>query len=68
VGPQTFHEIRYFDLDARLVFPDTSTLNFQFISAGSGDNLIMRALFHSTVNANGEVTSFLDITGFECYG
>jgi hypothetical protein len=67
VGPQTDHE-SFHDNGSTPEFTDTFTLNFRFLSAGSSDNIISHALFHITVNASGEVTSFVDNFTEECRG
>ena len=66
VGPRTDHQSVL--LDGPFEIAETFTLNFQFISADSSDNLILHVLVHTTVNANGEATSFIDITSLECRG
>ena len=56
------------DVDSAQTF--TATIRFRLIRAGEApgdDDLLFRALFHVTVNANGETTAQFDRVGeFEC--
>ena len=47
---------------------ETNQLTFSEISNGSAPNFIVHALFHITVNANGNVTAFVDNFTAECRG
>lgn len=49
-------------------FPSSinSVRQFRLISQGSDDNLLVNALYHITVDANGEVTSEIDSLESEC--
>jgi hypothetical protein len=67
VGPETVHET-FNDNGPTGQFEDTFTVNFHFNSEGSTDNVLLHGLIHITVNANGEVTSFIDNERFECTG
>ena len=40
--------------------------NFRIIGHGPGNNFLVHETFHVTVNANGEVTAFVDNFSFEC--
>ncbi len=44
----------------------TFVSNFKIIGQGSGNNLLVHENFHVTVNANGEVTAFVDDFSVEC--
>jgi hypothetical protein len=44
----------------------TSVSSFHLISQGTQDNLLVHVLFHMTVNANGEVTAFIDDLSIQC--
>jgi hypothetical protein len=44
----------------------TSVGSFHLIGQGENDNLLVNALFHITVNANGEVTASIDDTSIRC--
>jgi hypothetical protein len=47
---------------------ETQTVAFQFISQGSADNFTQHAIFHFTVNANGEVTATQGEVRNDCSG
>ena len=49
-------------------FPVTQTFvnNFRIIGQGPGNNYLVHAVFHVTVNANGEVTAQVDNSSTEC--
>ncbi len=49
-----------------LPFNDTFVNNFRIIGEGTGNNLLIHATFHITVNANGEVTAIVDNFMAEC--
>lgn len=40
--------------------------NFRIIGQGPGNNFLVHQLVHITVNANGEVTAFVDNSSIEC--
>ncbi len=44
----------------------TATFSFRLISNDGSPNLIMRAKFHITINANGEVAAFADDFQIDC--
>jgi len=46
--------------------PFTFVNNFRIIGQGPGNNFLVHQLFHVTVNANGNVTAFVDRASFEC--
>jgi hypothetical protein len=54
----------------RLAAPFPSSINsvraFQLIGSGPNDNVLVRALFHITVNANGEITASIDELTTHC--
>jgi hypothetical protein len=43
-----------------LPFTDTFINNFRIIGQGPGNNFLLHENFHVTVNANGEMTAFVD--------
>lgn len=47
-------------------FEATFVNNFRLIGQGSGNNLLIHAVSHVTVNANGEVTAEVDLSSNEC--
>ncbi|MGE5142121.1 MAG: hypothetical protein ACM3OA_01645 [Acidobacteriota bacterium] len=55
VGPQTDHD--GFGVSSGGAAEETFTENFRFLSQGSADNILTHVLFHTTINANGVVTS-----------
>ena len=57
-----------FRLAAPLPSDITSVSSFRLISSGTEDNLLVRVLFHITVNANGEVTAEVEDVNIECEG
>ena len=44
----------------------TSVQSFQLINRGSQSNLLVKVLYHLTVNANGEVTASIDDLNMQC--
>jgi hypothetical protein len=46
---------------------ETEATRFKLIGQGQTPNAIVDALFHVTVNANGDVTSSIDNFSFECH-
>lgn len=54
----------------RLAAPFPSSIqserSFRLISQGSASNLLVRALYHFTVNASGEVTASIDELNMQC--
>ena len=49
-----------------LPFETTFVNNFRIIRQGSGDNLMVHATLHVTMNANGDVTADVSNTSLEC--
>lgn len=47
-------------------FEVTFVNNFRIIGQGTGNNLLIHEVFHVTVNANGELTVFVDHLSAEC--
>ncbi|MBI4420235.1 MAG: hypothetical protein HY560_05360, partial [Gemmatimonadetes bacterium] len=47
-------------------FNTTYVNNFRIIGEGSGNNLLVHATSHITVNANGELTAVVDNFSVEC--
>ena len=47
---------------------ETFTSMFNLVSQAGTDNLQIKATFHITIDANGEVTAFLDRFSAECVG
>ena len=47
-------------------FSDTFVNNFRIIGQGPGNNLLIHQTFHFTLNANGELTAFVDNLSVEC--
>ena len=47
---------------------ETFTSMFNLVSQGGTDNLQVKVTFHITINANGEVTAFVDRFSAECVG
>ncbi len=49
-------------------FPFETTLvnNFKIIGQGPGNNFLVHENFHVTIDANGEVTAFIDNLSFAC--
>ena len=47
-------------------FEFTFINNFKIIGQGPNNNLLVHQTIHQTVNANGEVTTFIDNTTVEC--
>jgi hypothetical protein len=65
VGGQRDH----FNADADFApLNETFTSMFNLVSQGGTDNLQIKATFHMTINANGEVTAFVDRFSAECVG
>lgn len=46
----------------------TEPISFEIISQGSDPNLIIKALFHITINPDGTVTSYIDTYTADCRG
>lgn len=44
----------------------TETQSFKMITAGGGNNFVVKALFHVTVTPNGDVTTLVDNFSIEC--
>jgi hypothetical protein len=68
-GP-TYHGVGgdWFEANVRPPFPVvvTRTDVFGLISTGSAPNLMIKAVFHITINANGTMTSQVDKFSFTC--
>jgi hypothetical protein len=49
-------------------FPVTYSLvnNFRIIGQGKGNNLLIHSVVHLTINANGDVTSSVDVSSADC--
>lgn len=47
-------------------FSDTFINNFRIIGQGPGNNFLVHQVFHVTVNANGDVTAFVDNFKSDC--
>jgi hypothetical protein len=47
-------------------FSDTFINNFRIIGQGPGNNFLVHQTFHLTVNANGEITTFVDNFKSDC--
>ena len=63
--------ITRFNFNADVIgFPFNTTLvnNFRIIGQGTGNNFVVHQTFHITVNANGDVTAFVDNFTAECRG
>jgi len=52
--------------NGKVGFEDTFVNNFKIIGQGPGNNFLVHENFHFTVNANGQVTAFVDNFSFEC--
>lgn len=46
----------------------TSASVFNALSQGSASNLVLHGVFHFTIDANGNLTAFVDDVSFECLG
>jgi hypothetical protein len=46
---------------------ETAGENYHLIAHGQAPNFVAHALFHITINANGDVTSFIDIVTTDCH-
>jgi hypothetical protein len=55
-----------FNLNGPLPITDTFINNFRIIGQGPGNNFLVHATFHITINANGQVTSVVDNFKAEC--
>lgn len=65
VGGQRSH----FNADADFApLNETFTTMFNLVSQGGSDNLQFKGTFHITINAQGEVTSFVDRFSEKCVG
>ena len=49
-----------------LPFSDTFVNDFRIIGQGAGNNLLIHSNLHLTINANGEITTFVDNFRAEC--
>ncbi len=47
-------------------FSYTYVNNFRIIGQGPGNNFLVHSVFHQTINANGELTSYVDHFSVEC--
>ncbi|HZM25136.1 MAG TPA: hypothetical protein VFC02_25525 [Anaerolineales bacterium] len=52
--------------NGRVGFEQTFVNNFRIIGQGPGNNFMIHENFHITVNANGEVTAFVDNFSVKC--
>jgi len=52
--------------NGRVGFEETFVNNFRIIGQGPGNNFMIHENFHITVNANGEVTAFVDNFSVKC--
>ena len=52
--------------NGKVGFESTFVNNFKIIGQGPGNNFLVHENFHFTVNANGEVTAFVDNFSVEC--
>ena len=52
--------------NCKVGFESTFVNNFKIIGQGPGNNFLVHENFHVTVNANGEVTAFVDNFSIEC--
>ena len=52
--------------NGKVGFESTFVNNFKIIGQGPGNNFLIHENFHFTVNANGEVTAFVDNIRIEC--
>lgn len=59
VTRETFHV-------SGIQFSDTFVNNFRIIGQGSGNNFLVHNNFHITINANGDLTAFMDNFSVEC--
>ena len=55
-----------FNSNGPLPITDTFINNFRIIGQGPGNNFLVHATFHITINANGDVTSVVDNFKAEC--
>jgi len=65
-GPRIVQELGNDDRPFPII--NTQSNSLSLISHGNGDNLQIHMTFHTTINANGEVTSFVDNFTIECRG
>ena len=61
-------DVSRFNVNGTLGFETTSVVSSRMIGRGSTDNLLLQGTFHITVNANGEVTAFVDNFFARCQG
>lgn len=62
-------ERSHFNVDAdEAPLNETFTTMFNLVSQGGSDNLKSKGTFHITINANGEVTAFVDRFSERCVG
>ena len=52
--------------NGKVGFESTFVNNFRIIGQGPGNNFLVHGNFHFTINANGEVTAFVDNFRVEC--
>jgi hypothetical protein len=52
--------------NGKVGFESTFVNNFRIIGQGPGNNFLLHENFHFTINANGEVTAFVDNFRVEC--
>lgn len=54
------------EFNGRFGFEETDVNNFRIIGQGPGNNFLVHTLFHITINANGDITAFVDNASIEC--
>ncbi len=57
-----------FEMNVKAGQEQTFTMTFKLISQGGADNLVVKGVFHITINPDGTVTSFVDTFTTECRG
>lgn len=65
---QNSQQIKNFTVDTELTYPYvlTEKLRYRLVSQGSQGNDYLTAMFHMTVNANGNITAYIDTIDWEC--
>ncbi|SRR5258708_219343 len=54
------------EFNAKVGVEETFINNFRIIGQGNGNNFLVHETFHITINANGDVTTFLDNFSVDC--
>ena len=57
---------RYSDNYLNLPYTTTYVNNFRIIGQGPGNNYLVHETYHITINANGELTAFVDNWSIDC--